>query len=195
MLTPESIWRIFTRCQALQQGHFLLSSGRHSDRYVQCAQVLQYPEYAGLLGREIADRLEAEQVEAVVGPALGGILVAHEVARALGAKAMFAERVEGNLALRRSFNLRKGERVIVVEDVLTTGGSIKELMALVRDYGAEVVAAAALVDRGGGKVDLGVPAVTLISVPFASYRPEECPLCRQGLPVEKPGSRAQAPNG
>ncbi|TDA66896.1 MAG: orotate phosphoribosyltransferase [Clostridia bacterium] len=195
MLTPESIWRIFTSCQALRQGHFLLSSGRHSDQYVQCAQVLQHPEYAELLGREIADRLGVNRVEAVVGPALGGILVAHEVARVLGARAMFAERVDGSLTLRRSFSLEEGERVVVVEDVLTTGGSIQELMALVRGCGAEVVAAAALVDRSGGKVDLGVPAVTLISVSFATYRPEECPLCRQGLPVEKPGSRAQAPNG
>lgn len=189
MLTKASLWEIFVQCGALREGHFLLTSGRHSNRYIQCAQVLQYPHYAGLLAREIGERLPVAEIDVVIGPALGGILVAHEVARYLGARSLFAERVEGRLTLRRSFTIAAGEKVLAVEDVLTTGGSLGEAVSLAREAGGEVVAAAALVDRSGGALNLDVPVVALIEASLETYLPENCPWCRAGLPLVKPGSR------
>lgn len=190
---PPEIMKIFKETGALRQGHFVLTSGKHSAQYMQCAQVLQYPWLAAQLGQALARRFAGVEVEAVVGPALGGILVAHEVGRALGVRALFAERQEGEMTLRRGFALQPGEKVLVVEDVITTGGSVQEVLAMVKALGAEPVGVGVLVDRSGGRVDFGgLPLHSLLSMPIAAFPPEECPLCAQGLPWEKPGSKGKA---
>ncbi|RKO67317.1 orotate phosphoribosyltransferase [Desulfofundulus salinus] len=192
MLSREEILSIFEKTGAMLTGHFILTSGRHSDRYFQCARVLEHPRYCELLCRELARGWINEglkDVDTVIGPALGGILVSYEVARALGARSLFTERENGVMTLRRGFVLSPGERVLVVEDVITTGGSVREVIDVVREAGAQVVGAAALVDRSNGTVDLGVILRALLTVPAVSYSPKECPLCRQGIPAVKPGSR------
>jgi orotate phosphoribosyltransferase len=185
--------RIFQERGALQEGHFLLTSGLHSPRYLQCALILMDPPLATRLGQELAGRLRpllgGTSPGAVVAPALGGILVAHEVARALGVRGLFMEREGGRMTLRRGFALGKGEAVVVVEDVITTGGSTREVMDAVRDQGARVVAAGSLVDRSGGAADLGVPRASLLTLEAPTYPPETCPLCAGGGRPEKPGSR------
>jgi orotate phosphoribosyltransferase len=185
--------RIFQERGALQEGHFLLSSGLHSPRYLQCALLLMDPPLATWLGQELAGRLRpllsGRSPGAVVAPALGGILVAHEVARGLGVRGLFMEREGGRMTLRRGFTLRKEEGVVVVEDVITTGGSTREVMDAVRDHGAQVVAAGSLVDRSGGVADLGVPRTSLLMLEAPTYAPETCPLCAGGGTPEKPGSR------
>lgn len=176
--------------QAIRRGHFQLSSGLHSPVYVQCALVLQYPEQAGRLAAALAEQLNVEPVQAVVAPALGGVIWGYELARQLGARALFVERAAGGqFALRRGFRLSAGERVLVAEDVLTTGISTRETMAAVRAAGGEVVGVAALVDRSGGRVELGVPTWPLVRLELETYPPTECPQCRASTPVEKPGSR------
>lgn len=184
---------VFREREALLEGHFLLSSGLHSPRYLQCARVLMDPVLATRLGRELGEALRPRLPEppaAVVSPALGGILVGHELARALGTKALFAERQERTMRLRRGFALRPGEGVVVAEDVVTTGGSTREVMELVRGLGARVLAAASLVDRSGGTAELGVPLASLLTLDVPTYAAAECPLCRAGSTPEKPGSRA-----
>jgi orotate phosphoribosyltransferase len=185
--------RIFQERGALQEGHFLLTSGLHSPRYLQCALILMDPPLATRLGQELAGRLRpllgGTSPGAVVAPALGGILVAHEVARGLGVRGLFMEREGGRMTLRRGFALGKGEAVVVVEDVITTGGSTREVMDAVRDLGARVVAAGSLVDRSGGAADLGVPRASLLTLEAPTYAPETCPLCAAGGRPEKPGSR------
>ena len=181
-------------CGALLEGHFRLSSGLHSPRYVQCALLLQYPDEAAAAGAELAARLGervAPAPDAVVSPAIGGIVLGHEVARAWGARAVWAERAgpEGELAFRRGFALTPGERVVVVEDVVTTAGSLKELVALCRASGAEVVGAGALVDRSGGRVEWEIPWAALVRVEVEQHAAESCPQCALGLPAIKPGSR------
>jgi orotate phosphoribosyltransferase len=188
----ESLLGLFEARGALLQGHFLLSSGLHSPRYLQCARVLMDPPLATRLGKEIAERLRPlldEAPGAVVAPALGGVLVAHEVARALGCRGLFTEREEGVMALRRGFSLEAGEPVVVVEDVITTGGSTREVMEAVRRKGARVVAVGSLVDRSGGAVDLGVPRRSLLELEVPAWPTEGCPLCARGSKPEKPGSR------
>ncbi|MGB9802783.1 orotate phosphoribosyltransferase [Desulfofundulus sp.] len=192
MLSREEILSIFKKTGAMLSGHFVLTSGRHSDRYFQCARVLEHPRYCELLCRELAQRWAnegLEDVDTVIGPALGGILVSYEMARVLGARSLFTERENGVMTLRRGFEISPGERVLVVEDVITTGGSVREVIAVVQETGAQVVGAAALIDRSDGTVDLGVPLRALLTIPAISYVPEECPLCRQGIPAVKPGSR------
>jgi orotate phosphoribosyltransferase len=179
----------FERRGAVQRGHFLLTSGLHSPVYVQCAQILQYPDEATALGSALAGLVRETEPQVVIGPALGAVLVAHEVARALGVRALFAERADGRLALRRGFAIAPGERVVVVEDVVTTGLTTRELAALVREAGAQVVAAGALIDRSGGRWPLDVPLRALATLDLPVYPPESCPLCRGGVPVVKPGSR------
>ncbi|GIX47902.1 MAG: orotate phosphoribosyltransferase [Candidatus Tectimicrobiota bacterium] len=174
---------------ALLEGHFLLSSGLHSDRYVQCARLLQYPPHAEALGRWLAARFAGAAVRAVVSPALGGILIGHEVARALGARALFGEREAGVMTLRRGLELQPGERVLVVEDVITTGGSVREVLALVARHGGEAVGVGAILDRSGGQVRFAVPLHALATLEVPVYSPQDCPLCRQGRPLSKPGSR------
>jgi orotate phosphoribosyltransferase len=181
---------LFRRAGALLEGHFRLSSGLHSTGYLQSALVLQYPADAAALGSAIADRVRDLRPAAVISPALGGLIIGHEVARALRVRAIFAERSGGTtLSLRRGFNLLPGERVLVVEDVFTTGKSTRETIDVVREAGAEVVGAAAIIDRSGGTIAFGVPYQTVIQLALPTYDPEQCPLCRQGVPVTKPGSR------
>lgn len=188
----ESLLNLFRRSGALLEGHFRLSSGLHSGGYLQCALVLQHPPDAETLGVAIAARVKALDPQVVLSPALGGIVIGHEVARALGVRALFAERQNGALALRRGFALEPGERVLVVEDVVTTGGSTKETMEVARAAGARVVGAAAIVDRSGRRAALDVPLSALLEISLPTYAEAECPLCAQGLPLVKPGSREPA---
>lgn len=188
-MNQEEVRQLFTATGAVLSGHFVLTSGRHSDTYIQCALVLQYPQHAARLGAALAVRLKSAEAACVVGPALGGVIVAHEVARALGVRAVFTERVRGVMRLRRGFSVTRGEKVVVVEDVVTTGGSVKEAAAVVEALGAEVVAFGALVDRSGGRVSFDRPFCTLLSVDAATWDPGECPLCRAGIAAVKPGSR------
>ncbi|MFX4261470.1 orotate phosphoribosyltransferase [Pelotomaculum propionicicum] len=189
MLNTEEVVSIFKKTGAMLTGHFKLTSGRHSDRYFQCAMVLQHPEHTGALCRELAARFAGEDVSAVIGPATGGIIVSYETARALGVRGIFTERENGVMSLRRGFSIEPGERVLVVEDVITTGGSVLEVIDVVRSLGGVVVGAGVLVDRSGGKVDLGVRKEALLVTDAVSYDPEQCPLCRDGIPAVKPGSR------
>ena len=192
-LTKESLLRLFEERAALLQGHFLLSSGLHSPRYLQCARVLMDPPLATRLGAALAERLRAlvgaEAPSAVVAPALGGVLVAHEVARGLACPGLFTERQDGRMALRRGFALAPGAGVVVVEDVITTGGSTREVMDVVRAQGARVLAAGSLVDRSGGTAKLGVAYASLLELEVPSYEAAACPLCAAGGTPVKPGSR------
>ena len=183
--------KLFREHSALLEGHFVLSSGLHSDRYIQCALVLQYPKIAGQLGSALAAKLQRFKPSVVAAPALGGVIVAHEVARALGVRAIFTERQEGLMTLRRGFSLEKGETAVVVEDVITTGGSTRETIRCLEQAGGHVVAAGALIDRSGGLADLGVPKLVLATVSVQNYDPADCPLCKSGIPAVKPGSRSK----
>jgi len=183
---------LYRRTGAYLEGHFRLSSGLHSPGYMQSALVLQRPADAELLGRGIAAQVKSVGPTVVLSPALGGLIIGHEVARALGVRAIFAERAGGSaLTLRRGFTLAPGDRVLVVEDVFTTGKSTRETMDVAREAGASVVAAAAIVDRSGGEIDFGVPSYALVSLSVPTYEADRCPLCAQGVPVIKPGSRPQ----
>jgi orotate phosphoribosyltransferase len=188
-LPSETILDLFRRLGALLDGHFRLTSGLHSSGYLQCALVLQHPGQAETCGAGIADAVRHLGAEAVLSPALGGIVIGHEVARALGVRAIFAERHDGRLTLRRGFTLAPGEKVLVVEDVVTTGGSTRETIEVARAAGAHVVGAASIIDRSGGSQNLGVPYHALATVSLPTFAPESCPLCAAGSPVVKPGSR------
>jgi orotate phosphoribosyltransferase len=180
----------FRQVGALLEGHFRLTSGLHSSGYLQCALVLQHPDLAEALGAAIAERVRGLGAQAVLSPALGGIVIGQEVGRALGIRAIFAERQDGTLMLRRGFTLAPGEKVLVVEDVVTTGGSTRETIDVARAAGAQVVGAASIIDRSGGAQKLDVPYHALATVSLPTYEPEKCPLCLAGQPVIKPGSRA-----
>ena len=181
---------LYRRTGAYLEGHFRLSSGLHSPGYMQSALVLQHPSDAASLGEGIAAHVKSWQPNVVLSPALGGLIIGHEVARALGVRAIFAERAGGAaLTLRRGFSMAPTDRVLVVEDVLTTGKSTRETIEVAREAGAEVVGAAAIVNRSGGTIDFGVPSFALVSLDVPAYDPETCPLCAQGVPVVKPGSR------
>jgi orotate phosphoribosyltransferase len=181
---------LMVRSGALQRGHFRLTSGLHSDEYCQCARVLEDPEASAELGRMLADLFEGEDIDVVVSPAIGGIVIGHEVARALGARSIFAERVEGAMTLRRGFRVDPAERVLIVEDVVTTGGSVREVAAAVREAGATIVGFGFIMDRSPEPLDLPAPTRALLEGrKMQVYRPEECPLCEAGVPIEKPGSR------
>jgi orotate phosphoribosyltransferase len=180
----------FKRSGALLEGHFRLTSGLHSSGYLQCALVLQHPREAEALGEALAARVRDLRAEAVLSPALGGIVIGQEVGRVLGVRALFAERQDGKLRLRRGFSLEPGERVLVVEDVVTTGLSTRETIEVARAAGAEVVGAAAIIDRSGGAQGLDVPFYALAAVSLPTYEPAECPQCLTGEPVIKPGSRS-----
>ena len=189
----QELWDIFAERGALLQGHFLLSSGLHSSGYVQCARVLMDPALATRLGRNLAEALlgclGGTTADAVVAPALGGVLVAHEVARAFGCRGLFTERQDGVMTLRRGFVLDRHEKVVVVEDAITTGRSTREVIAAVQAYGSRVIAVGSLVDRTSGQVDFGVPCRSLIQADLPTYAAGACPLCAQGSKPEKPGSR------
>jgi len=189
-MTHDEILACFSETGALREGHFLLRSGLHSDAYFQAAAVLQYPRTAERLCRELALRFAAADAETVIAPALGGILVGYEVARILGVRAIFAEKDDAsNLVLRRGFQLRPGERVLVAEDVVTRGGRVQQTIDAVRRAGGQVVGVGVLVDRSGGSVDFGVPFESLAKLYMKTFTPEECPLCAQGVPIDKPGSK------
>src|SRR3989454_2797253 len=189
-VTSEAVLDRFRRVGALLEGHFRLTSGLHSPGYLQCALVLQHPAEAEACGVAIAERVRSLGAEAVLSPALGGIVIGQEVGRALGVRAIFAERQDGTLTLRRGFSLEPGERVLVVEDVVTTGGSTRETIEVARAAGAIVVAAAAIIDRSGGNQGLEVPFYSLASLALPTYQPDSCPLCGQGIAITKPGSRS-----
>lgn len=189
-VTADDVLDLFRRSGALLEGHFRLTSGLHSPGYLQCALVLQHPRAAEACGVAIARRFRSAGAQVVLSPALGGIVIGQEVARALGIRAIFAERQDGALTLRRGFTLSPAEKVLVVEDVVTTGGSTRETMDVARAAGAEVVAAAAVIDRSGGQQGLDVPFQALATVLLPTYPPDACPLCAAGTPVVKPGSRA-----
>lgn len=188
-METSRVKEIFEKTGAMLSGHFLLTSGRHSDKYFQCARVLQHPVYCEELCRELGKMYTGAGIETVIGPAMGGILVSYEVARALGVRSVFTERENGVMTLRRGFVIEPGEKVLVVEDVITTGGSVLEVMEVVRKAGGNVAGVGVLVNRSGGKADLGVPIHSLMSAPVVSYTTDECPLCREGIPFIKPGSR------
>ena len=189
-MTETEVLDHFRRSGALLEGHFRLSSGLHSDRYLQSALVLQYPELAEQLGAALAEKTRHLQATAVLSPALGGIVIGQEVGRALNIRALFAERQEGTLLLRRGFTLSAEDRVLVVEDVITTGGSTRETIAVAEAAGAHVIGAAAIIDRGSDPARLNFPLQSLVRMEVPTYPPESCPLCARGLPVTKPGSRA-----
>lgn len=188
-MTSDDVLSLYRQSGALLEGHFRLTSGLHSAGYLQSALVLQHPAHAETLGRALADRLRSSAPTVVLSPALGGLIIGHEVARALGVRAIFAERVEGALALRRGFSLSGADRVAVIEDIVTTGGSTRETMAVAEAAGATVVGAGAIIDRSGGKSDIGAPFHPLVGLTIATYDPSACPLCAAGTPAVKPGSR------
>lgn len=183
------ILEIFEKSGALLRGHFLLTSGRHSNVYFQCAKVLQYPEYAEKICGLIADHYSSTDVDTVISPAIGGIVVGQEVARQLNKRSIFAEREDKILSLRRGFTLKKGEKVLICEDVVTTGGSVFEVIDIVISLGAEVVGIGFIVDRSNGKVDFSYPQFSTVKLDVVSYLPEECTLCKEGIELVKPGSR------
>ena len=189
MMTRDNLLDLFRKSGALLEGHFRLSSGLHSSGYLQCALVLQDPRTASLLVGELAPLALGEHPNVVLSPALGGLIVGHEMGRALGTRAIFAERQDGTMMLRRGFTLSESDRVLVVEDVVTTGKSTRETIQVAVAAGARVVGAAAIVDRSGGNPDVDVPFHALLAVDLPTYAPDACPLCAQGLPVVKPGSR------
>jgi orotate phosphoribosyltransferase len=184
---------LFRSTGAYLTGHFRLTSGLHSPEYLQCARVLQYPRHAEELGRKLAGRLVAltgsQRIDTVASPAIGGLIIGHEVARALGARFIFTEREGGKMTLRRGFEIASAENAVVVEDVVTTGGSTREVVDCLREQGARLLAGGSIIDRSGGTADVGVPRVALEIMQVVSYAPESCPLCVQGIPVVKPGSR------
>ena len=188
-MTSADVLALFTRCGALLEGHFQLSSGLHSEGYLQCALVLQHPDHAMALGGAVADRTRRWTPDLVLSPALGGVVIGHEVARGLGVRSLFAERKDGALVLRRGFEIGAGDRVLVIEDVVTTGGSTRETMAVVRDAGAQVVGAASIINRGDSGTPFDVPFEALASVSWPALNPADCPACARGVPVMKPGSR------
>jgi orotate phosphoribosyltransferase len=188
-MTEQETLALYEKTGGLMHGHFRLSSGLHSSVYLQSALVLQYPDHAAALGAALAEPFRRERVATVLAPAIGGILVAHEVARALGARALFTEREGGAMSLRRGFSLTPGERCLVVEDVITTGGSTREVIQVVEACGGVLVGVGALIDRSGGQARFPVRQAALARVAADTFPPEACPLCRAGSQPVKPGSR------
>ena len=188
-LTSDEILKIFRETGALLEGHFILTSGLHSGKYFQCAKVFQYPWHAESLCKEMAGFFKDEQIDLVVSPAVGGIVVGQEVARHLNVRSIFTERVDGKMTLRRGFTVSEGEKVIVVEDVTTTGGSVKEVIETLTAQSVQVIAVAAVVDRSGGNVQFCVPYRSLFQMEVTNYDPKNCPLCESGSEAVKPGSR------
>ncbi len=194
-MQAEQVIQKFRETGALLEGHFVLTSGLHSAIYLQCARVLQHPRVAEEFGRSIAEHFQTETIQTVASPAIGGLIIGHEVARALGARFIWTEREGGEMVLRRGFSVSLGERVLVVEDVVTTGGSTRETVAALQAHGAKVIAAASIIDRSSGKADVGVPRIALATLDVPSVEPANCEACKRGeLPV-KPGSRKALAHG
>ncbi len=185
----DDILAHFRRTDALLEGHFILSSGLHSPNYLQCALALQDPADAHSYGYAIADRFAEAQIDTVASPAIGGLIIGYAVAEALNVRFIWTERMKGNMTLRRGFSLRRGEKILVVEDVITTGGSTRECIAALEQNGGEVVLAASVIDRSNGIADVGVPRISLAEMDVPTYKPEDCPMCARGDVAEKPGSR------
>ncbi len=191
MLSQNEALEIYKTRNAYIKGHFKLSSGMHSEYYLQSALVLQYPHDSSLLCRSIAEYFSAKKIDLVIAPAMGGVLVSYETARALGnnVKSIFAERVDGELSLRRGFRINKNDNVLIVEDVVTTGKSVNETLELVKKYTDNIAGIGALVDRGGNFNPKNLDYFPLIKLNIINYEPDDCPLCKKGIPLEKPGSR------
>ena len=188
-MTEAEVKELLIKTGAIMDGHFLLTSGLHSPHYVEKFNVLQQPKYTQQLCEAMAEKFKDANIETVVGPMTGGILPAHETGKALGTRAIFTERVDGKMTFRRGFSLHEGERVLIVEDIVTTGGSIKEVIEVVKAHGGVPVAVSMLVDRSGGKANFGdVPCTALLHMDVETYQPEECPLCQQGIEMTKRGS-------
>jgi len=190
-INREEVMKKFEQAGAIKKGHFKLTSGVHSDTYIQCAQVMQHPGFMHNLCSELGRKFKGENIDVIIGPAIGGIIIAHVMAQVLGpwVRAIFTERENGTMTLRRSFEIHPGEKVLVVEDVTTTGGSVREVIDIVKKRGGEVVGVGVLIDRSGGLVDFGVKMKSLLTLDIKSYQPEECPLCKKEVPITKPGSR------
>ena len=190
-MNQNQMKELFKEHKALLNGHFLLSSGLHSDTYFQSALILQYPKIAQILAQDLKGKIieKVKNIDVIVSPAMGGVIIGHEMGRAFGTRALFTERVNGKVTLRRGFSVGKGEKVLVVEDVITTGLSTREVIESLKITGAEVVAICSLVDRSAGKVDFGVPRFSLLSLEVKSYKAQDCPLCKNGSIAIKPGSR------
>jgi orotate phosphoribosyltransferase len=188
--TADRVADLMKSSGALMEGHFRLSSGLHSDEYCQCAKVAEHPEVSGEIGRMLADLFRDDQVDVVVSPAIGGIVIGYEVGRALGVRAIWAERVDGAMTLRRGFGVSPGERVLIIEDVVTTGGSVREVAKVVKEAGAEIVGFGFIMDRSREPMNLPGPMKALLETrDMKTYDPDTCPLCADGIPVVKPGSK------
>lgn len=190
-MTQQRITQLLKEAGVLMEGHFLLTSGKHSAKYLQCAKIFRNTKYSEELCKELAEQYAGDNVQLVIGPAMGAVQMAYEVSRHLGVENFFTERDEqGEMQLRRGFSIEKGQRVLIVEDVVTTGGSVREVIRLVEEMGGVVAGVGSLVDRTGGSIDFGVPFKSVISIAVEAYQPEECPLCKAGeIPLVKPGSR------
>jgi len=191
IIKTEEVMKKFEDAGAIQKGHFKLTSGVHSDTYIQCAQVMQHPGFMHNLCSELGKKFRGDDIDIIVGPAIGGIIMAHVMAQVLGpwVRAIFTERENRKMTLRRSFEINQGEKVLVVEDVTTSGSSVREVIDIVKSRQGKVVGVGVLIDRSGGKVDFGIKTEKLLTVDIKTYLPEECPLCKKGIPAVKPGSR------
>ncbi|MEP6849163.1 MAG: orotate phosphoribosyltransferase [Acidobacteriota bacterium] len=189
-MQQEKVLSLFSEREALLDGHFVLSSGLHSGQYLQCARALQFPADAAEFGRVIAEQFAGKDIETVASPAIGGLIIGYATAAALNIRFIWTERENGLMTLRRGFSLREGERMLVVEDVITTGGSTRECIDALEKNGGEVVAAASIIDRSNGMADVGVPRIFLAGLDVPTYPPDDCPLCERGDEALKPGSRA-----
>lgn len=189
-MTNQEIINVMRNQGALKQGHFQLTSGLHSEQYVQCATLFEYPKIAAQIVAQLLPKLPSN-IDTVIAPAIGGINMGYEVARALGCRFIFAERHQGEMVLRRGFALKPQERVIIVEDVVTTGGSVKEVLTIARENDCDIQGVAALVDRSKGQVDFQAPFISLVQLDIITYDPQECPLCATNQPITKPGSRSR----
>ncbi|WFA08164.1 orotate phosphoribosyltransferase [Tissierella sp. Yu-01] len=190
MINRERVEEILKEIDVLQEGHFLLTSGRHSNEYMQCARILEYPEFTAELSSIIFEVFKDDKIDVVIGPAMGGVIFAYELARQLGVKNLFAEREDGKMILRRGFSMPKGARVLIAEDVITTGGSVREVMEIIEEQGAKLVGVAVLIDRSNGKIDFGCKLQAAYTTEVVSYEPEACPICKEAkIPLIKPGSR------
>jgi len=189
-MTKQEILDIFMETGVMQEGHFKLTSGRHSDKYMQCAKLFIDPKVSEIMSGELAKKFENDSIDLVVGPAVGGIILSYEVARQLGKPNIFAERQNGEMTLRRGFCVDKGMNILVVEDVVTTGGSVKEVVKLLQESGANVIGVGSIVDRSNGAVDFGVKYEAVLSMEVLSYDEADCPICKTGAPITKPGSRS-----
>ncbi len=188
-MESEKIIEHFRDTNALLEGHFILSSGLHSPKYLQCALALQYPFDSAKFGKAIAEHFVDAGIETVASPAIGGLIIGYEVAKALNVRFIWTERKAGSMTLRRGFQIKEGEKILAVEDVITTGGSVKECIDVLKDHGGNVTNAASIIDRSGGKADVGVPRISLVELDVPSYEKENCPMCAEGTEAVKPGSR------